>query len=108
MSLFTDQPVGYPSIWHLASITEVEETIKSMSLNPQPAKKPLTQDDWKKLNFSDVRTFVRYVEMALREVYNLVMRFWKHLMLINKQNYKLKTKLTNYEKANKSYVVNNE
>ena len=105
MSLSTDWSAGYPSIQHLASIAE--ETINnSVTLNP-PAKKLLTREDWEKLNFSDVCTFVRHVELAPRKVYNLVMRLWKHFMLVDKQNQKLKLKFTNYEKANKAYVIDN-
>ena len=105
MSLSTDQPTGYPSIWHLTSIAE-ETTNNGMALNP-PAKEPLTREDWKELNFSDVCTFIRYVKLAPREVYDLVMRLWKHFVLIDKQNQKLKSKFTNYEKANKAYIINN-
>ena len=109
MFLSTDQPVGYPSIWHLASIIKEKKTTKSVLLNPQLAKKPsLTQDDQKELNFSDVRTFIRHMKVTSRVVYNLVMRLRKHFVLIDKQNCKLKTKLTNYEKANKSYVIDNK
>ena len=104
MSLFTDQPTSYSSIWHLASIAE--KKTKSMALNP-PAKELLTWEDQKELNFSDVRTFLRYVEAAPREIYNSVMRLWKHLVLVNKQSQKLKIKFTNYEKANKLYVIDN-
>ena len=107
--LFTDQSVGYPLIWHLASIIKEKKATKSVPLNPQSAKKPpLTQDDRKELNFSDVRTFIRHMEVASREVYDSVMRLRKQLVLIDKQNCKLKTKLTNYEKANKSYVIDNK
>ena len=108
MSLSTNQPARYPSIQYLASIIEEEKTTKGVSLNPQPAKEPLTWDDWKELNFPDVHIFVRHMEVAPREVYDSVMRFQKHLVLIDKQNCKLKTKLTNYEKTNESYVVDNE
>ena len=56
-----------------------------MPLNP-PAEKPLTWEDQEKLNFPDVRTFVRHVESALGEVYNLIMRLQKYLVLADKQN----------------------
>ena len=35
------------------------------------------------------------------------MRFQKHLVLVDKQNQKLKLKFINYEKANEAYVINN-
>ena len=35
------------------------------------------------------------------------MRFWKHFVLVDKQNHKLKAKFTNYKKANKRYVIDN-
>ena len=35
------------------------------------------------------------------------MRLWKHLVLVDKQNQKLKSKFTNYEKANKAYIIDN-
>ena len=47
------------------------------------------------------------MESASREVYNLVIRLWKHLVLVDKQNQKLTSKFTNYEKANEVYVINN-
>ena len=106
MSLFTKQPVDYPSIRHLASIIKKEKATKGVPLNP-PAKEPLTQENREKLNFSDVCTFICHMESASREVYNLVMRLWKHLVLIDKQNQKLKLKFTNYKKANKAYVIDN-
>ena len=102
----TKQPVGYPSIRHLVSILEKEKATKGMPLNP-PAKEPLTQENQEELNFSDVRTFVRHVESTPREVYNLVRRLQKHLVLVDKQNQKLKLKFTNYEKANKAYIIDN-
>ena len=105
MFLFTDQSVDYPSIWDLASIAE-EATNNGMALNLS-AKELLTQEDWEELNFPDVRTFVCHVESAPREVYNSVMRLWKHLVLVDKQNQKLKLKFTNYEKANEVYVIDN-
>ena len=105
MSLFTDGPISYPSIWHLASIAE-EEITKGVSLN-LPAKEPLTQEDQEELNFSDVRTFVYHVESASREVYDLVIRLQKHLVLVDKQNQKLKLKFINCEKANEVYVIDN-
>ena len=70
-------------------------------------EKPLTEENQEKLNFPDVCIFVRHVESAPREVYNLIMRLWKHLMLIDKQNQKLKLKFTNYKKINKAYIINN-
>ena len=77
-----------------------------MSLNLS-AKKPLTQEDWEELNFSNVYTFIRHVESASKEVYNSIMRLRKYLVLVDKQNQKLKLKFTNYEKANKAYVIDN-
>ena len=108
MFLSIDQPVSYSLIRHLVSIIEEENTTEGVFLNSQPAKKLLTRDGREKLNFSDVRTFVRYVKVAPREVYNLVIRLQKHLVLVDKQNCKLKTKFTNYEKPNESYIVDNE
>ena len=104
MSLSTNQLVGYSSIKHLASITE--EQTEGVSLN-SPAKELLTREDREELNFPDVRTFVRHMELAPREVYDLVMRLRKHLVLVDKQNQKLKSKFTNYKKANKAYVIDN-
>ena len=72
MFLSTDRPVGYPSIQHLASIAE-EATNDGMFLN-SPAEEPLTQENREKLNFPDVRTFVRHVELAPREVYDSIIR----------------------------------
>ena len=72
MSLSTDQPVGYPSIQHLAS--SAEEKTKGVTLNP-PAEEPLTWKDREKLNFSNICIFLRHMETAPREVYNSVMRF---------------------------------
>ena len=77
-----------------------------MALNLS-AEEPVTQEDWEELNFSDVRTFLRYVEAALNKVYNSIIRLCKHLVLLNKQNKKLKSKFTNYKKANKVYVIDN-
>ena len=71
------------------------------------AEESLTQKDQEKLDFSDVHIFVCHVELAPREVYNLVMRLWKHLVLIDKQNQKLKSKFINYKKAYKAYVIDN-
>ena len=103
----TYQPVGYSSIWHLASITEKDD-IEGIFLNPQPAKKsPLTQDDREELNFSDERTFLCYVETAPREVYNSVMRLQKHRVVVDKQNCKLKRKYIKYKKTNETYVLDN-
>ena len=48
------------------------------------------------------------MESVLREVYDSVMRLQKHLVLVDKQNQKLKLKFTNYEKANKLYVIENK
>ena len=105
MFLSTDWPTGYPSIQHLASITE-EATNDGVTLNP-PAKEQLTQEDQEELNFSDVHIFVCNVESASKEVYDSVMRLWKHFVLVNKQNQKLKSKFTNYKKTNKAYIINN-
>ena len=105
MSSSTDRPAGYPSIQHLVLIAE-KTTNDGMALNP-PAKKPLTREDREELNFPNVRTFVRHVESAPREVYNSIMRLRKHLMLVDKQNQKLKSKFTNYKKANEAYVIDN-
>ena len=106
MFLSTKQPVGYSSIWHLASIIKEKKATKGVLLNP-PTEELLTQKDREKLNFFNVRTFVRHVESAPREVYNSVMRLQKHLVLVDKQNQKLKSKFTNYKKANKTYVIDN-
>ena len=105
MSLSTDRPIGYPSIGHLASIVE-EETTENVPLNP-PAEEPLTQEDQKELNFPDIRTFVCHVKSAPKKVYDSVMRLRKHLVLVDKQNQKLKSKFTNYEKANEAYIIDN-
>ena len=77
-----------------------------MPLNPS-VEKPLIWEDQEELNFPDLCTFVHHVELASREVYNSVMRLQKHLMLVDKQNQKLKSKFTNYEKTNKAYVIDN-
>ena len=105
MSLSTDRFADYLSIQHLALITE-KATNNDVALNP-PAEEPLTRENQEKLNFPDVCTFVRHVELAPREVYNLIMKLRKHLVLVDKQNQKLKLKFTNYEKANKVYVIDN-
>ena len=47
------------------------------------------------------------MELAPREVYDSVMRLRKHHMLVDKQNQKLKSKFTNYIKANEVYIINN-
>ena len=73
MSLSTKQPVSYSSIRHLASIIKEKKVTNGVSLNP-PAEKPLTQKDQEELNFSDVHTFIHHVELALKKVYDLVMR----------------------------------
>ena len=104
MSSSTNQPVGYPSIKHLVSIAE-EET-KGVGLNLL-AKKLLTWEDREELNFSDVRTFLRHVEATPKEIYNSVIKLWKHFVLVDKQNQKLKTRFTNYKKANKAYFIDN-
>ena len=44
---------------------------------------------------------------ASNKVYDFVMRFWKHFVLIDKQSCKLEKKFANYKKANKAYVINN-
>ena len=77
-----------------------------MALN-SPAKEPLTQENREELNFSNVCTFIRHVELAPRKVYNSVMRLWEYLVVVDKQNQKLKLKFTNYEKDNKAYVIDN-
>ena len=59
------------------------------------------------MNFPNVCTFVRHVKLAPKKVYDSVMRLWKHLMLVDKQNQKLKSKFTNYKKANKVYIIDN-
>ena len=59
------------------------------------------------MNFPDIRTFLCYVKAAPKEVYNSIMRLRKHLVLVNKQSQKLKTKFINYKKANKRYVIDN-
>ena len=61
----TDQPAGYLSIQHLALIAE-EET-KGVAVN-SPAKKLLNQKNQEELNFSNVRTFLRHMEVALKKV----------------------------------------
>ena len=71
ISLSTNQPVRYPFIKHLASIAEKET--ESMGLN-SPVEEPLTQKDREELNIPDVRTFLRHVEAAPKEVYNFVKR----------------------------------
>ena len=106
MSSSTKQPVDYPLIQHLTSILEEEKATESVPLNP-PTEKPLTREDWEELNFPDVHTSIRHVKSAPREVYDSVVRLWKHFVLVNKQNQKLKLKFTNYEKANKAYVIDN-
>ena len=79
-----------------------------MSLNLQLAKEPLlTWDNWEELNFSDVCTFLFYMKAAPKEVYNSVMRLQKHFVLVDKQSQKLKTKFTNYKKANEGYIIDN-
>ena len=104
MSLFTDQPVDYPSIQHLAFIAE--EKTKGVALNP-PAKEPLTKKNWKELNFPDVCIFLYHMEIAPKEVYDSVMKLQKHLVLVDKQSQKLKLKFINYKKANKRYIIDN-
>ena len=104
MSLSIDQPVGYPSIQHLASIAG-EET-KSIVLNP-PIKDLLIRESQKELNFPDICIFLCHVKAASKEVYNFIIRLWKHLVLVNKQNQKLKLKFTNYKKANEAYIIDN-
>ena len=47
------------------------------------------------------------MELAPRKVYDSVMKLRKHLVLVDKQNQKLKLKFTNYEKANKAYAIDN-
>ena len=105
MFLFTSQPVEYPSIKHLTSI--LEETTKGVSLNQLANELPLTRNNCEELIFPDVRTFVRHMDETPDEVYDSVMRLWKHLVLINKQSRKLEKKFANYKKTNKMYVINN-
>ena len=50
---------------------------------------------------------MHHVDKAPDKVYDSVMRFQKHLILIDKQSCKLKKKFANYEKANKAYVIDN-
>ena len=59
MSLSIDQPVSYTSIRHLASIAE--EKTEGVALNP-PAEELLTREDQEKLNFPDIRTFLRHMK----------------------------------------------
>ena len=106
MSLSTKQPVGYLLIRHLVSIIEEKKATKGVPLN-SPAKKLLTREDQEELNFPDVCTFVRHVKLAPKKIYNLVIRLRKYLVLVDKQNQKLKLKFTNYKKANEAYVINN-
>ena len=47
------------------------------------------------------------MDEILDKVYDSVIRFWKHLVLIDKQSRKLEKKFANYEKANKAYVIDN-
>ena len=105
MSLSTNQSVGYPSIKHLTLIPK--EITKGVSLNQPANKPPLTRNNHEKLIFLDVRTFVRHVDKAPDEVYDSVMRLWKHFVLIDKQSHKLEKKFANYKKANEAYVINN-
>ena len=105
MSSSTNQPIGYLSIKHLTSIPE--KTTKGVSLN-QPANEPsLMRNNCEELIFLDIRTFMRHVDEALVEVYDSIMRLWKHLVLIDKQSHKLKKKFANYKKANEAYVIDN-
>ena len=106
ISLSTKQPIDYLLIQHLASIIKKEKITKGVPLNPS-AKEPLTREDWKELNFSDVYTFVHHMELTPRKIYNLVMRLQKYLVMVDKQNQKLKSKFTNYKKANKAYIIDN-
>ena len=105
MSSFTNQPVRYPSIKYLTLIPE--ETTEGVSLNQPANEPPLTRNDREELIFPKVRTFVRHVDETPDEVYNSVMRLRKHFVLIDKQSCKLEKKFTNYEKANKAYVIDN-
>ena len=47
------------------------------------------------------------MDEASDKVYDSIIRLQKHLILIDKQSRKLKKKFANYEKANKTYVINN-
>ena len=85
MFLSTKQPVDYPSIRHLASIIEEEKATEGVLLNPS-AKKPLTREDQKELNFLDVHTFICYMESAPKKVYDSIIRLWKYFGLVDKQN----------------------
>ena len=105
MSSSTNQLIRYPSIKHLTSIPE--EITKSVLLNQPANEPPLMQNNCEELIFPDVRTFVRHVDEAPDEVYDSVMRLWKHLILIDKQSRKLEKKFANYEKANEAYVIDN-
>ena len=50
---------------------------------------------------------MHHVDKAPDKVYDSVMRLWKYLVLIDKQNRKLEKKFANYKKANEAYVINN-
>ena len=82
MSLSTNQPVGYPSIKHLTSISE--ETTKGVSLNQPANEPPLTQNNHEELIFPDVHIFVCHMDEVPDKVYGFIMRLWKHLILIDK------------------------
>ena len=105
MSSSTNQPVGYLSIKYLTSISE--EITENVSLNQLANEPLLTWNNCEELIFPDVHTFVRHVDEALDEVYDSVMRLWKHLILIDKQSRKLEKKFANYKKANKAYIIDN-
>ena len=105
MSLSTSQPVRYPSIKHLTSISE--ETTKGVSLNQLANEPLLTQNNCEQLIFPDICTFVRHVDKTPDKMYDSIMRLWEYLVLIDKQSCKLEKKFTNYKKANKVYVIDN-
>ena len=105
MSSSTNQLIEYLSIKHLTSIPK--ETTEGVSLNQPANEPPLTQNNYKELIFSDVRTFMRHMDETPNEVYDSVMKLRKHLVLIDKQSRKLEKKFANYKKANETYVIDN-
>ena len=106
MSSSTKQPVGYPSIQHLTLLIREKTAIEGVLWNLL-AEEPLTREDREELNFPDVRNFIRHVELAPKEVYDSIMRLRKHLVLVDKQNQKLKSKFINYKKVNEAYIIDN-
>ena len=105
MSSSTNQSVRYSSIKHLTSIPK--ETTKGVSLNQPANELLLTQNNYEKLIFPDVRTFMCHMDETPDKVYDSIMGLWKHFVLINKQSCKLKKKFANYKKVNEAYVINN-